>query len=146
MVYTGTIDQEDPLNTSFEPIDLQHCSKDFWHEEFHTHDDEPMHELDLWVDHAFCLPNPAEITVAGGIDRSFWKGVTMKVVRCRGGVDAGCKTEEEIDEFIQSITVFTKFSTEKFNVNVYGKRSDVIETYTTTELIDMPRIGMKKRT
>ena len=66
------------------------------------------------------------------------------LTRCEG--KDSCKSEEEIDEFIRSSTINILYTSEKFNVNVYGTRSDVIKSETVSEYLDLPRKGMRLNT
>ena len=68
----------------------------------------------------------------------------FQLSRCEG--KESCKSEEEIDDFIRTATVNMLYTSEEFNVNVYGERNDVISSVTVTEYLDLPRKGMKQNT
>ena len=73
-----------------------------------------------------CIDDLNSVKVQGNLESQKTTSLSVQVRKCRDRPN--CKSEEEIDKFIESVSISYYYSNYEFNVNKFGDRSQIIES------------------
>ena len=115
----GLLDQSSPQNNKFQELNILRCTRDDFDETFHTPTDQAsIEEIDMVIDYSYCIEDPKSLKIAGNIKEQFFNGPSISIRRCTGD---GCKSEAEIDAFLEKVFCYVIFNDQKYDPNSYDQ-------------------------
>ena len=103
-------------NFDLEMIELVQCTKSDLDNNFYPASDWLYEQLD----YLFCIKKPEDIKLLGNINAEEFKLLNIAVERCSSET-AACKSEDEIDHFIDQLFLYAYFNDQKYSPQLIGE-------------------------
>ena len=106
---------------SVELLGLSPCSKQYVDINFFSHESFNDKSFDDNIEFSICIDDPQRIEHVGNTEQIYYKGLVIVILRCQGQYTE-CKSEEEIDAFLENKFLYVYHNDEKFSPDEYDKR------------------------
>ena len=117
-----TIDRRNgEFSESVEILGISTCSKQYVDNNFFSHETLNDQSFEEIIEFSICIDDPQRIEHVGNTEQIYYKGLIIAILRCQGEFTE-CKSEEEIDAFLENKFLYVYHNDEKFSPDEYDKR------------------------